>query len=189
MSSTPQDAGEIARATVVDWMTAIYPHQPLGAHIKSLTDITAAAIEADRQAERDRHAAEDQRRRWRVLGDAAKSMCEACRTGVKVIMLDDQIFHDVPDGIDGCDAAPIQLMIFAEMIAAQEATNSTPQILIPIANPYVYHLLRPGTEFSLCGRASTTSKAQYKIVAKCDARRGLCRHCFRVRQKEAANVA
>lgn len=74
------------------------------------------AITTDRQQTRDI-----------ALADAAQAMCELCRDGVKVIMLDSQLSRQVFHDSDGewleCDAAPIQAMIFGELIARQEAAH------------------------------------------------------------------
>lgn len=115
-TQAPQSLQFIASEIVTYW----FPDETIPAVTRhALTQDIAAAI----RSERERYATEAQSSRWRIFGEAAKAMCDDCCAGVKVIMLDSQIFHDVPNGIDGCDAAPIRRMIFHEMIAVQESAK------------------------------------------------------------------
>lgn len=97
MTSTPQDAGEIARQAafhlVEKWRESTYPWTRIGERdIARLRDAVCEAIEADRQAERDRHAAgvarvqEQTNASARIIAfnQAAAALCYRCESGKPV---------------------------------------------------------------------------------------------------------
>lgn len=105
-SSQPPTPQENAAMVVVDWMDAIYPHQPLGFHIKRLTDIATDAITAAEQ-------------RGRVAGliAAAAVICPDCRKGAPLEYGDRHFYGGTPQL---CAARKIHALI-----AQEEAANVT----------------------------------------------------------------